>query len=339
MPTQGMKITGDQFRQFGRTALRVPPIVFGTAGLGNAFEPVPDQRKTAIICEWFRNVAPPIFIDTAGKYGAGMALEVLGRTLEHLDVAPNEVIIINNLAGKRAHHARKDTSYDGIFECWEEGCSLLGGRYVPQLASVDDADEFLAAAASLAERDRRFDDLLGAYRALGELKDAGLLLGVGAAAIDWRMLQEIDRSIKLDWVMLANNFTVMNHPPELIDFIADLARREVAIINSGVFHAGFLVGGPRFNGRALSPDNGADARLFSWRKSFVALCEGNGVSPAHACVQFGMSAPGIVAAALDTTRPERVSENVELVLKKVPESFWSSMKEEGLLAEDYPYLG
>jgi D-threo-aldose 1-dehydrogenase len=357
MLTQRMKITADHFRPFGRTGLRVPPIVFGTSGLGNAFESIPDQTKSAIVCEWFRQVVPPIFIDTAGKYGAGMALEVLGRTLERLDIAPNDVIINNKLAWKRAplngqepgfepgmwmnleHDAQQCISYDGIFECWEEGCRLLGNRFVPQLASVHDPDEFLAIATSPAERDRRFADILGAYRALGELKDAGLVVGIGVAAKDWRVVQEIDGAVQLDWVMLANSFTVMSHAPELINFIASLANRQVGIINSAVFHAGFLVGGRYFDYRVVSPDNPTHKRLFSWRRSFVALCEGHGVSPAHACVQFGISAPGIAAIALNTTQPERVPENVELVLKKVPESFWCSMKEEGLLAEDYPYLG
>jgi D-threo-aldose 1-dehydrogenase len=125
----------------------------------------------------------------------------------------------------------------------------------------------------------------------------------------------------------------------LVEFIASLADRKIAIINSAVFHAGFLVGGRYFDYRVVSPDHPADKHLFSWRKSFVALCEGHGVTPAHACVQFGLSAPGIVAVALNTVHPDRVADNVESVLKKLPESFWASMKEERLLAEEYPYLG
>ena len=357
MLIQPMKITADHLRPFGRTGLRVPPIVFGSTALGNAFQTIPDSTKFSIVCEWFRQVGPPIFIDTAGKYGAGMALEVLGRALDRLEVPPAEVIINNKLAWKRAplraaepsfergvwmnleHDAEQRISYDGILECWEEGCRLLGGNYVPQLASVHDPDEYLAAANSPADRDRRFNDVLGAYRALGELKASGKVAGIGVGAKDWRAVKEIDEAVELDWVMLANSFTVMNHPADLIDFIADLADRQVAIINSAVFHAGFLVGGRYFDYRVVSPDNPSERRLFSWRKSFVALCQGHGVSPAHACVQFGLSAPGIVAVALNTSHPDRVPDNVESVLTKVPDAFWSSMKEEGLLAEDYPYLG
>jgi D-threo-aldose 1-dehydrogenase len=357
MLTQSMKISVDQYRPFGRTGLRVPPIVFGSTALGNAFQSIPEQTKLAIVGEWFRQVRPPVFIDSAGKYGAGLALEVLGRALDRLDISPDEVIINNKLAWKRAplngsepefepgvwmnleHDAQQCISYDGILGCWEEGCRLLGGRFVPQLASVHDPDEYLAAATSPGDRDRRFGDIRGAYRALNELKDAGLVVGIGVGAKDWRAVKEIDDAVQLDWVMLANSFTVMNHPPDLVAFIASLAKRQIAVINSAVFHAGFLVGGRYFDYRVVSPDNPSHKSLFAWRKAFVALCEGHGVSPAHACVQFGLSAPGIVAVALNTCHPDRVAENIESVLKKIPDSFWGSMKEEGLLAEDFPYLG
>jgi D-threo-aldose 1-dehydrogenase len=352
-----MNIPVDQYRPLGKTGLRVPPIVFGSTSLGNAFRAIPESTKRAICCEWFRHVSPPIFIDTAGKYGAGMALEVIGRVLNRLEIPQQDVIISNKLGWKRAslsgpeptfepgvwmnleHDAQQSISYQGIVECWEEGCQLLGGNHVPQLASVHDPDEYLAAATSAADRDHRFQDILDAYRALGELKATGIVRGVGVGAKDWRSIVEIDKHIELDWVMFANSFTIMHHPPELLEFIASLAGRGIGIINSAVFHAGFLVGGRYFDYRVVSPDNPADRRLFAWRKAFVALCEGHGVTPAEACVEFALSAPGIAAVALNTSHPDRVAENVAMTLKKAPPAFWASMKEEGLLAADYPYLG
>ncbi|MFH7813487.1 aldo/keto reductase, partial [Acetobacter lovaniensis] len=86
-------------------------------------------------------------------------------------------------------------------------------------------------------------------------------------AKDWRSIREIDALVKFDWVMMANSFTVMNHPQELLDFIASLKERGIGIINSAVFHAGFLVGGRYFDYRVVSPDNPPDKPLFAWRKS------------------------------------------------------------------------
>ena len=352
-----IQLSADHYRPFGKTGLRVPPIVFGCSALGNLYQVIPDVAKLEIVSEWFEHVSPPVFIDTAGKYGAGLALEVLGNALAKFEIPPGYVLISSKLGWKRSalttprptfepglwidieHDAVQQISYDGILECWEESCRLLGEAYRPQLVSVHDPDEYLAAATSSEDRRRRFDDIRGAYQALVELKQKGEVTGVGVGAKDWRVVEEIAAAAALDWVMLASSLTVMRHPPELVAFVAQLAKQEIAVINSAVFHSGFLVGGKYFDYRAASPANDADRPLFAWRKSFVALCEAHGISPLHACVQFGLSVPGVVAVALNTSHADRIAENVAAAATPVPPQFWASLKEEGLLAKDYPYAG
>jgi D-threo-aldose 1-dehydrogenase len=329
-----MTLAIDQFRPFGKSGLNVPPVVFRSSALGNAIQNIPDQTKRRIVCEWFRHVEPPLLISSSGGCSTGAELEVLARSLDRLEMSPDEVIICTELDWTGA----TSPSCDRVVESWAESCRVQG-QYVPKLAAIGSLDEYLAAAPLPAERDRRFSDILDSYRALGELKATGQLIGIGACAKDWRIVREIDAVVTLDWVMLVGSYTVMNHTVPVLDFIAGLGKRKIPVINSGVFHAGFLVGGQFLDNRLVSLDNAADQRLFAWRKAFVALCQGHGVSPAHACIQFGLSTPGIVAVALTTSRPERIAENVEFVLRKVPESFWTSMKEERLLAEDFPYLG
>jgi D-threo-aldose 1-dehydrogenase len=351
-----MRIPADQYRAFGNTGLRVPPVVFGSTALGNAFQVVPDVTKLEICSKWFDYVEPPVFIDTAGKYGAGLALEEIGKALAKFEIPPKQVVISNKLGWLRAplrtpeplfeqgvwmglqHDAVQRISYDGILECWAEGGRLLGPAYQSRLASVHDPDEYLAAATSPDDRQRRFDDIRGAYRALAELKARGEVPGIGVGAKDWRSIAEIDAHVPLDWVMMANSFTVMRHPPELIAFMESLAKRNIPIINSAIFHAGFLVGGRYFDYRVVSQDNEVDRPLFAWRKSFVALCEAHGISPMHACVQFGKAGPGVVAVALNTSHPDRIEDNVKAVLEPVPPQFWASLKEEGLIAADYSYV-
>jgi D-threo-aldose 1-dehydrogenase len=70
----------------------------------------------------------------------------------------------------------------------------------------------------------------------------------------------------------------------------------------------------------------------------VALCHGHGVTPTQACIQFALAGPGVVAVLLNSSHPDRVAENVGSVQRLVPDLFWASMKEEGLLAAGYPYV-
>lgn len=331
-----MKFSADHHRPFGKTGLRVPPIVFGAAALGNVPRVIPDQTKLAIVGEWFRHVAPPVFIETAGDCGNGRALELRRKILWRLEIPPREVTIHHKFGWNRSGGAAQRIGYDQIRRAWESDARLLG-EYRPQLVSIYRLDEYLAAASS--DRERRFQEVLDAYRALDELKGAGEVAGIGAAASDWRIVQEVDAVTPLDFVELAGMITIMRHPTELLDYLAKLAERQIPAISTGLFECGFLLGGAQFNGRDVRVEDPGDGRLFAWRKSFAALCHGHGVSPSHACIQFALSAPGVVAVALNTTHPDRIAENVESATANVPAAFWASMKEEGLLAEHISFVG
>jgi len=336
--------------RLGNTGLQVPPIIFGTSCLGNLYQELPYKTKLEIAGEWFKYVKPPVVLDTAGKYGAGLALEMIGKTLRELGVKPDEVIISNKLGWRRIplkgpeptfesgvwmgieHDAEQNISYEGILQCWQQGCELLGADYRPGLVSVHDPDEYLAAAGEPAERKKRLNQIVEAYKALHELKDAGEVQAVGIGSKDWKVIRELAADVELDWVMFACSLTVYTHPPELVDFMEQLRQKGTAMINSAVFNAGFLVGGPYFDYRLPDPEK--DAQLFRWRRRFLDLCNNFSVSPAVACIQFGMSAPGVVAVSLNSSRPQRVRENTESVQAEAPQQFWTAMKNEGLIAPD-----
>lgn len=342
-------------RPFGRTGLLIPPIIFGSSALGNLYREIPYEEKRAIVEQWFETVEPPVVIDSAGKYGAGLALETLGRILRDLGVSDDAVVISNKLAWKRvalrgreptfepgvwkglSHDAVQTISSEGMRECWAQGRELLGAPYSPALASVHDPDEYLAAAADSVSRARRLEEILDAYRALEELKASGEIAAIGLGAKDWRVLREIAGLVRLDWVMLACSLTVHSHPKELLDLVAALERSGTGIINSAVFNSGFLIGGDYYDYR--KPDPAKDASLFRWREAFVRLCGEFEVKPADVCVEFALSPPGIAAVSLNTGNPHHVAVNVASVRSKAPAAFWHRMKEERLIDPDYPYLG
>lgn len=335
--------------------VKLPPIVFGTSCLGNLYAVVPDAVKTQIAQNWFRHSPSPVTLDSAGKYGAGMALEVMGRNLAELGIPQEKVQISNKLGWYRiplkgaeptfekgawaglSHDAEQRISKEGILQCWEQGCELLGD-YKAQLLSVHDPDEYLAAASNTAEKVSRHNDILGAYESLFELKKRGEAKAIGVGSKDWRIIRELATEIDFDWVMLACSFTVMQHPPELVELIESLRKKGTQIINSAVFHAGFLSGGKYYDYRIPDPSNAQDATLFAWRESFLKICAQYQVKPAAACVQFGLSAPGVEAVALNTGKPDRIEENVRLVTEKLPMDFWAALKTAGLIRPDYPHL-
>ena len=330
--------------------LKAPKIILGTSNLGNLYQALPYEQKLGIVKAGVKdNPAMPVF-DTAGKYGAGLALESLGKCLKDLGVKQEDVMISNKLGWLRKpliteeptfeqgvwkdieFDAYQDISYDGILKCFEQGNELLNG-YIPQWVSVHDPDEYLATAKNAEERKAKFNDILEAYRALNELKVSGKVKAIGVGAKNWKAIQEITDKVELDWVMFANSLTLYSHPKELMDFIKFLDDKGVLIINSAVFNGGFLTGGDYFNYQLL--DKEKDSKGYDWRDKFHEICKKYTVKPAEVCVYFGLNVPGISTIALSSSSPERTAKNLQMASVNIPSGFWESLKAEGLLEKDY----
>ncbi len=340
----------------GKTGIRLPPIIFGTSAFGNLYSALSDETKTAIVRECLKHVPKPVAFDSAGKYGAGLALEKLGEILGKLEVPAEDIIISNKLGWLRTpltgpepqfekgvwiginHDARQSISYNGILECMEQGNKLLGGTYKPQMLSVHDPDEYLATAGNSNEFEKCFRNILDAYRALSVLKSEGKARAIGVGAKNWLTIRMITDEVDLDWVMFANSMTIYRHPKDLLDFMEILHQKGVAIINSAVFHAGFLTGGDFFDYVRIKPDTEENRDRFRWRERFFSLCKKHDVVPANACVRFALSPPGVQSVSLNTSKPGHVIKNVESVQCSIPDDFWKKMAEQGLIDRDYPYL-
>lgn len=342
--------------ELGNTQLVCPPIIYGTSYLGNLYRELTDHEKMLLVQEWFKVNPEHVVVDTAGKYGAGLALEVLGKSLRQLGIKPAQVSISNKLGWYRIplkdteptfergvwaglkHDAVQKISYKGILECWEQGCHLLGEEYRPDLVSVHDPDEYLHAVKNPVEREKRLEDITDAYRALFELKEKGKVKGVGIGSKDWLVIRELYRTIPFDWVMFANKFTLYHHPPEIIGFMDELKNNRVGIINSAIFNAGFLTGGNYFDYRLTNPRNPEDMPLFEWRDKFFRICEKYKINPGDACLKFALSAPQIDAVALNPGKPQRMSRNLLVLEQELSKAFWTDLKSAGIINRDYPYL-
>ena len=328
--------------------LQLPPVIFGTSGLGNLYVVLPLEVKRAIVSEFIKHSNKPAVFDSAGKYGAGLALESLGQCLKDLNVHPQDVVISNKLGWLRTelttpeptfepgvwmdlkYDAVQKISYDGILECYHQGNELLGD-YETQFVSVHDPDEYLAAAADEGDKAKRYQDVLAAYEALTELKAQGKAKAVGVGAKDWHIIQRISNDVKLDWVMIANSMTVHSHPTNLIAYMRKLKHQGTKIINSAVFNGGFLTGGDYYNYHLIDKDTTDGQALYNWRSRFYELCKAYNLEPAAVCVQFGLAAPGVASVALSTTNPKRVEHNIALFETEIPAAFWAELLSEGLI--------
>jgi D-threo-aldose 1-dehydrogenase len=329
----------------------IPQIILGTSSLGNLYQAISQQNKTAVINEFLQHSKGIPVFDSAGKYGAGLALEALNEGLKSLGVRPEQVVISNKLGWYRTelktpepvfekdvwkdikNDAVQKMGYHGILECYHQGNELLG-EYKAQFVSVHDPDEYLAAASDNTDRDARYREILSAYTALFDLKKNGSVKAVGVGAKDWRVIQRLATDIQLDWVMIANSMTVHSHPRELSAFIKELAQKNVHVINSAVFNGGFLVGSEFYNYQLVDQETSSGKELLQWREQFYRLCREHGIEPAKAALNFGLHAPGVRSIAVSSSSPKRLRETITMATETVPNAFWQSLLQHGLIAND-----
>ena len=325
---------------------KMPKIMFGTSGLGNLYTDPGHEAKRDVVQKVVESMNGQAVFDSAGKYGAGLALEELGSCLEELNVDPSDVLISNKLAWKRVSlttpeptfepgawvnlkfDAVQDISYQGMYDCYENGNKLLG-KYEAKIVSVHDPDEYLNAAKDADDLAKRKEDVLGAYKALSELKAAGKVLSIGVGAKDITAIDWISDHFQLDWAMFACSITPYAHSDFAKGLLKKLGKQGVEVINSAVFNAGFLIGGDHFDYRKVTPES--DPEKFEWRDKFMKLCEEFNVKPPAVCVQFSFLFPEIKSVALNTTKVARVKSNLDLVNAVIPEAFWERMKKDGLI--------
>ncbi|WP_339923521.1 aldo/keto reductase [uncultured Cyclobacterium sp.] len=341
-------------RPFGKTGLYFPSIIFGSSALGNLFQAYSKAEKKAILKEAFSKTSPYTVFDTAGKYGAGLALEVLGEFLEEEGIPQEKVIITNKLGWTRIplttpeplfepniwkgikHDAVQKISYNGVLECFEKDNLLLKG-HVPQLISLHDPDEFLDKAKTEEEREGLWEELLGAISAMSELKESGMVKGIGVGAKDWKIIKEIYNQVPLDYVMVANSHSLIHHPPELMDFLELLRKDNVGVIIAAVFQSGFLTGEDFFDYKKLDIADPKDQKKIQWRSLFFEVCKRHDVAPFHACIQFSLAVPGVTSIALSVNKPELVEKNILASETSLPQEFWQELKDKSLIS-GLPYL-
>ena len=340
----------------GKTGLMVPQVIYGTSYLGNLYTALHYENKLDLMNKWFECSENPVVIDTAGKYGAGLALEMIGKGLADMEIHPDDIVISNKLGWYRVPLTTDEPTfepgawvnlendcvqtfgYEGIIKCFEQGNDLLGGLYKTKVVSVHDPDEYLMAAGSAKDRDKRLLEILDSYRALFDLKKEGKVKAVGIGSKNWTIIRELYEHVPFDWVMFANSFTIFSHPNELLTFMDKLSEDGVGIVNSAVFHGGFLTGGDKFDYQDVDPESEKGKILFGWRDAFMTVCEKHGVNPGDACLHFGLSHPAIVSIALNTSKPQKMNRNAEIIMKEIPAAFWADLKAEELIDPEYTYL-
>ena len=334
-----------QRRKLGRSNVMLPQFGFGGAPLGDLFVKVSEADATATLdAAWKAGVR---YYDTAPWYGRGQSEHRIGRAL--YDRPRQEVVLSTKVgrvlkappnpetfdrgmwAGGLSFDVKWDYSYDGIMRAYEDSLQRLGMTRIDILI-IHDLDWWhhktdAKVGAYLAE--------LGAsgFRALEELKAAGLIGAIGAGVNELRTIPAFLDMVDLDFFMLALRYTLGEQ--ETLDRELPLcAERGVGFIVAGVFSSGLYATGPVPGAKY----NYADATPAELERAgrIKAVCDRYGVPLASAALQFPLHHPLAASVIPGAFKPEHVETNLALFRHEIPADLWHELKHEGLIRKDAP---
>ncbi|MCT2588221.1 aldo/keto reductase [Actinophytocola gossypii] len=314
--------------------MNIPNLGLGCAQLGNLYRAMSDETAAAIVdTAWARGIR---YFDTAPHYGLGLSERRLGAALAD---RPRDDYVLSTKVGRllvdnpgdpgerdpegfdvpATHVRRRDYSRDGVLRSLESSLERLGADRI-DIAFVHDPEAHVDEA------------LTGALPALVELREQGVLRGIGLGMNFDDVLAEFVRRADVDVVMIAGRYTLLEQPA-LDELLPLCEQRGVDVIAAGVFNSGILASdtpGHTYNYDA------APTALVERATRIAEVCARHRVTLPEAAVALPAAHPAVASVVLGASSPAQVEANAARASARVPGALWADLVAEGLLRADTP---
>jgi len=122
-------------------------------------------------------------------------------------------------------------------------------------------------------------------------------------------------------VITHNRYTLLNREAEPLLGLA--SSRGLAVLNAAPYGSGILAKGPSAYPRYMYRD--APAEMVERARRMEAACQQAGVPLAAAALQFSLRDPRITSTIVGMTRPERLTQTIELAQIPISEDLWAQL--------------
>ena len=317
-------------RTVGKTKLEIDSLGLGGAPLGGNFVNLGYAQAEELI-QAAKNMGIGYF-DTAPWYGFGRSERVMGDVLRGSEyilsdkvgrlLAPGPVKnpadfgMVNPLPFNVVY----DYSYDGIMRAYEDNLQRLGLDRIDILL-VHDIGEFQHGQDHV----KHFKDLEdGGYRAMDELRNAGLIKAIGLGVNENKVCMDALAIGDWDVFLLAGRYTLLEQTA--IDTLFPACRKAgTSIICGGPFNSGVLVGRDTWNYAKAPKDVIDKARKLS------VIADEFGIPLPAAALQFPLG-DEIVCSVIPGPRDKGELEQIMTWFKTpIPTEFWATLKAKNLI--------
>ncbi len=329
-----------------RTGVEVTELGLGTAPLGETFDIIEeDEARALLTAAWDGGVR---YFDTSPWYGKGQAEHRLGRALYR---RPREDYVISSKIGRVLKRPSKpgpfrrdsdwigglefahdmDYSYDGVMRSFEDSLQRLGINRIDVLLIHDLDPWHFGSEAKVAPYWNQL--VTSGWRALEELRDSGVIKGIGAGFNTMGTIPKYLDQFDMDFFLIAMRYTLLEQAVLDEEFPA-CEKRGVGIVIGGGFNSGILATGAVANARYNYAPAGPEVLARVARME--AVCARHGVPLVAAALQFPLGHPIVASIIPGAIAAKEVAQNVAAFRHKIPADLWAELKHEKLIRADAP---
>ncbi|MBS7273634.1 MAG: aldo/keto reductase [Bacteroidales bacterium] len=295
------------YRELGRTGLKLSKIGYGASSLGAVFH---DFDKARGLESVFTAIDQGInFIDVSPYYGHYKAETVLGEALRQI---PRDKFILSTKVGRYGENGVNswDYSAERVSRSVYESMERLGIDYI-DLINVHDI-EFADLKQIVSET----------IPALVELRDKGVVGHVGITDLQLENLKWVIENSPEGSVESVLNFChYCLNDDKLVDFLDFFESRGIGVISASPFSMGLLTerGAPEWHP--------APKPLMDACRKAAEHCKAKGYPIEKLAMQYSLSNDRISSTLFSTTRPENLLKNLQYISEPIDSQLLAEVQE------------
>lgn len=282
-----------EYREIGRTGMKVSALSFGASSLGSVFRETKDSEAIAAV-----HTAVDLgmnFIDVSPYYGHYKAETVLGKALREIK---RDKYYLSTKVGRYGKDGVNTWDYSArrATESVYESMERLGVDHI-DLINVHDIE--------FADLHQVVDETLPALVAL---RDKGVVGHVGITDLQLENLQWVIDHVAPGTVESILNFCHFTlNDDKLLDYLDYFEQRGIGVINASPLSMGLL------SRRGVPAWHPAPKSLVDACRRAVEYCDAKGYPIEKLAMQYSLSEPRIATTLFSSANPENVAKNIAFV--------------------------
>ncbi|MCD8176997.1 MAG: aldo/keto reductase [Tannerellaceae bacterium] len=279
-----------EYREIGKTGMKVSAISLGASSLGGVFHPLKEQAGIDAVCTAVDNGIN--FIDVSPYYGHLKAETVLGKALLQID---RNRYYLSTKVGRYGKEGVNTWDYSAgkAKESVYESMERLHVDYI-DLINIHDIE--------FADLEQICNETLPA---LVDLRNEGVVKHVGITNLNLRHFRYVIDHVPAGTVESILSFCHYTlNDDALADYLDYFEARNIGVINASPYSMGLLTG------RGAPDWHPAPAALQRLARKAVAYCNTRGVSIGQLAVSFAVANPRIATTLFSTTSTENVLKTI-----------------------------